>query len=84
VYAIEKGAICGFAGVRALEPGFLFLRSRQSGQAWMAAKPLHAFCHLYGGVEAGVLFLSRFPTAAEAEGVRSVIGLQPRGRPNLR
>ena len=84
VYAIRKGAICGFAGVRALEPSFLFLRSRQSGRAWMAAKPLHAFCHVYGGVEAGVLFLSRLPTAAEAEAVGSVIGLQSRGRPNLR
>jgi hypothetical protein len=84
VYAVQKGAICGFAGVRAPEPGFLFLRSRQSGRAWMAAKPLHAFCHVYGGVEAGVLFLSRLPTAAETEAVGSVIGLQPRGRPNLR
>jgi hypothetical protein len=80
VYAIEKGSICGFAGVRALEPGFLLLRSRQSGRAWMAAKSLHPFCYVYGGVEAGVLFLTHLPTAAEAEAVGSVIGLQPRGR----
>jgi hypothetical protein len=79
VYAIEKGAICGFAGVRAQGPGFLFLRSRQSGRGWMAAKPLHAFCHVYGGVEAGVLFIDHMPTAEEAEAVARVIGL-PRNK----
>jgi len=84
VYAIQKGAVCGFAGVRALKPGFLFLRLRQSGRAWVAGKALHAFCRVCGGVEAGVLFLSRLPTAAEAEALGSVIGLQPRSRPNLR
>jgi hypothetical protein len=84
VYAVQKGAICGFADVRAPESGFLFLRVRQSGSAWMAAKPLHAFCRVCGGVEAGVLFLSRLATAAEAEAVGSVIGLQPHGRSNLR
>jgi hypothetical protein len=67
-------AVLGVAGVKG--PGYQLFHTAETGMAWTYAKKALRFATLTNdGDEEGAWFLSRLPTAKEAEAIRSYLGV---------